>query len=181
MESVLISMTLYPLLVGFTPLSPKQCILKHRSATLNNTAWLQIMKKVIDALHHVHGLGIIHRDLKTDNVVFYCSDSLQPVIIDFGKSVYACSAKKFVLSEAKKVEYRQNHKHIAPDLIDGLVKPSPASDVYSFGRLFKNVICYFPLNVSELPSSVKHIVKLCLRYDHAERPTCESITKILIW
>ena len=55
---------------------------------------------------------------------------------------------------------------------------SPASDVYSFGRLFKNVI-YFPLNVSELPSSVKDIVKLCLRYNHAERPTCESINKIL--
>ena len=67
---------------------------------------------------------------------------------------------------------------IAPDLVDGLAKPSSASDVYSFGRLFKNVICYFPLNVSELNSSVKDMVKLCLRYDHAERPTCESIIKV---
>ena len=128
-------------------LTTKQCVLKHRYATL----------------HHVHGLGIIHRDLKTDNVVFYCHyDFLQPVIIDFGKSVYACSAKKFILTGEKKVEYRQNHKHIATDLVDGLVKPSPASDVYSFGQLFKNVICHFPLNVSELPSDIKDIVKLCL-------------------
>ena len=143
---------------------------------MDNTAWLQIMK-VIGALNHVHGLGIIHRDLKADdNVVFYCnSDFLQPVI-DFGKSVYACSAKKFMLTEAKKVEYRQNHKHIAPDLVDGLVKPSPASDVYSYGRLFKNDICYI---ISELPSSTKDIVKLSLRYNYAERPTCESIIKIL--
>ena len=112
--------------------------------------------------------------------MFYChSDYLQPVIIDFGKSVYTCSAKKFALTESKKVEYHQNHQHIAPDLIDGLVKPSPASDVYSFGRLFKNVICYFPLNVSELPSSVKDVVKLCLKYNRAERPTCVSIAKIL--
>ena len=85
-------------------LTSKQCILKHCYSTLNNTAWLQIMK-VIDALRYVHGLGIIHHDLKTDNIVFYCcSDFLQPVI-DFGKCVYACSAKKFMLSEAKKVEY----------------------------------------------------------------------------
>ena len=91
-------------------------------------------------------MGIVHCDFKSDNVVFYChSNLLRPVIIDFGKSVYARSATKFVLSDAKKAEYRQNHKHIAPDLIDGIATPSPASDVYSFGRLCKNVICYFPL------------------------------------
>ena len=90
---------------------------------------------------------------------YYNSDFLQPVI-DFGKCVYACSAKKLMLSEAKKVEYRQSHKHIAPDLVDGLVKPSPASDVYSYGRFFKNVICYCPLNISELPSSTKALFKV---------------------
>ena len=79
-----------------------------------------------------------------------------------------------MLAEAKKAEYRQNHKHIAPDLVDGLAKPSSASDVYSFCRLFNSVICYFPLNVSEFNCSVKDITKLCLRYDHAERPAFES-------
>ena len=57
--------------------------------------------------------------------------------------MHACSAKKFMLTEAKKVEYRQNLKHIAPDLVDGLIKPSPASDVCSYGRLFKNGIGYY--------------------------------------
>ena len=67
--------------------------------------------------------------------MFYCrSNTLQPVIIDFGKSEYTCSSKEFVLTDAKEAEYRQNHKHIAPDLVDGLARPSPASDVYSFGR-----------------------------------------------
>ena len=70
--------------------------------------------------------------------MFYCRSNA--VIIDFGKSEYTCSFKKFVLTDAKKAEYRQNHKHIAPDLVDRLARPSPASDVYSFGRLFKNVI-----------------------------------------
>ena len=80
--------------------------------------------------------------------------------------MYACSsAKNFMLTEAKKVEYRQNHKHIAPDLVAGLVKPSTASDVYSYRRLFKNGTCYYI--ISELPSSTKDIIKLCLRYNHA--------------
>ena len=56
-------------------LTSKQRVLKHHYATLDNTAWLQIMKKVIGALNHVHGLGIIHRDLKADNVVFYCNSN----------------------------------------------------------------------------------------------------------
>ena len=86
-------------------------------------------------------LGIVHRDFKSDNVVFYChSNLLRSVIIDFGKSVYARSATKFVLSDAK---HRLNHKHIAPDLIDGRSTPSPASDIYSYGRLCKNVIFRF--------------------------------------
>ena len=45
---------------GEQDLSPKQHILKYCYTTLNNTAWLQIMKKIIDGLHHLHGLGIVH-------------------------------------------------------------------------------------------------------------------------
>ena len=101
------------------------------------------MTKLAEALQYIHGLGIIHRDLKTDNVVFcYQSNALQPVLVDFGKSEYVSSSSKFTLTDAKKVEYHQNHKHIAPDLVDGFAKPSPASDIFSFGRLFKNVMLF---------------------------------------
>ena len=51
----------------------KQRIMKHRYATLDN---MQMMK-VIGALNQVHGLGIIHRDLKAD-VFHFNSDFLQP-------------------------------------------------------------------------------------------------------
>lgn len=112
-------------------------------------------------------------------VFCYQSNALQPVLVDFGKSEYVSSSRKFTLTDAKKVEYHQNHKHIAPDLVDGFAKPSPASDIFSFGRLFKNVICYFPLNVSEIHASVKDIVKLCLKYNYVERPTCIAVIEVL--
>ena len=86
---------------------------------------------------------IIHRDLKSNNIVLYRrGKDLKPVIIDFGKSVQVHKAMRYKLSEDEKQQYRQIHKHIAPDLIDGMCIPSPSSDMYSFGRIFKNIVCY---------------------------------------
>lgn len=161
-------------------LTPKQRVVKCYHTLLNLDAWLKIMTELASGLHHIHENNLIHRDLKTDNVVFYeKSQVLLPVIVDFGKCEYVTNSVKYSLTETEKEEYRKNHKHIAPDLVDGIAKPSSASDVYGYGRIFKNVICYFPLPLSELPVTVKNMVKLCLKYESASRPSCKEIIELL--
>lgn len=159
--------------------TPKQCVVKSYYATLNLGAWLKIMIKIAEGLHFIHEQGIIHRDLKTDNVVFYeHSKALQPVIVDFGKCEYISHSNSYLLADAEKEEYRKKHKHVAPDLVDGISKSSPASDVYSYGRIFKNIICYFPLKASEVPISVKNTVRMCLKYESVDRPSCRAIIEL---
>jgi dual specificity protein kinase YAK1 len=45
-----------------------------------------IMKQLLQALEFIHHLGIIHSDLKTDNVLLLDDDCQQIVLIDFGSA-----------------------------------------------------------------------------------------------
>ncbi|BAT51767.1 serine/threonine kinase [Nostoc sp. NIES-3756] len=44
---------------------------------------LQLIRSLLPVLEHIHGRGIIHRDISPDNIILRDSDS-KPVLIDFG-------------------------------------------------------------------------------------------------
>ena len=44
----------------------------------------QIMKGIIEGLTYMHRFGIMHRDIKLENIMFRSKDSLEVVIVDFG-------------------------------------------------------------------------------------------------
>ena len=48
--------------------------------------------------------------------------------------------RRYHLSENEKQQYQRDHTQIAPDLIDGVGDLSTSSDMYSYGRLIKNII-----------------------------------------
>ena len=54
-------------------------------------------------------------------------------MIDFGKCITTAAVKR--LPHEEQQEYHKKHAHIAPGIVSGPSKPSPASDVYSFGRM----------------------------------------------
>lgn len=126
--------------------------------------WLTIMKNLASALAFIHSKSIVHRDLKSDNVVLNKQgDSVQCVLIDFGKSNYVGNLQRYHLSDKEKEEYRCKHKQIAPDLVDGVAVVSTASDMYSYGRLLKNIIQYYPLSVDLISTPLKKAIKQCLK------------------
>jgi serine/threonine protein kinase len=45
------------------------------------------MSGSLRGLEYLHSLGIIHRDIKLQNIMLRSLDSFEPVIIDFGFSV----------------------------------------------------------------------------------------------
>lgn len=58
-----------------------------KKGTLDKPSWLGILKKIIEALDHMHKAGVVHNNVKSNNVVLEKPGKQRnPVIIDFGKA-----------------------------------------------------------------------------------------------
>lgn len=93
---------------------------------------LEIFIQVCDALTEAHALGIIHRDLKFDNIMVkrLRDRRLHVKILDFGVAKLLGSD----LNLTRGGQVPGTPGIIAPELVDGRA-PAPQSDLYSLGVL----------------------------------------------
>ena len=105
--------------------------------------WLQLVNDITEGLKHIHNHELVYRDLKADNIALYQQEScrIHAVIVDFGKCLPASSCTNYSLSVSQRQLYRESHRHISPDLVDRVAKPSKASNIYSLGRIMKQTVC----------------------------------------
>jgi serine/threonine protein kinase, bacterial len=92
---------------------------------------LELLHSLLPVLDYIHRLGVIHRDISPDNVMYRDRDKL-PVLIDFGcvKEIVATVVSRY--SNAK-IETRIGKKGYAPDEQMMRGKVSPSSDLYAVG------------------------------------------------
>lgn len=147
-------------------------LLKHLSAPpipLFPEQYKIILLGLMSAIKYFHDKNIIH-DIKSDNVVAESTPSgIKGVLIDLGKACDVSVAKKYKLSNEDKQNCAKNHPQIAPDLRDGHCSQSFASDMYSFGRILKEVDSL----VLKLPVLCP-FSKLCTSYLYSDRPVLQK-------
>jgi len=100
---------------------------------------LQIALQVAEALHHMHGVGIIHCDVKAENVFMYRTTAdtrqrMQLKMIDFGLSRPRTQHVKLA-----DVEVGGTPQYMSPELING-ESPQPSMDIYALGNLLYEVL-----------------------------------------
>jgi serine/threonine protein kinase len=146
---------------------------------------LRIMRQVANGLQGLHELGIIHRDLSTNNIMVGPNDRAKILDLGLARDV-----------EHMSVTWTQGNmvgtmKYMAPEVIDGQ-SPTTAADVFSFGvilyellagkhpfeaehfmSMFYNIVDrpHAPLadGGTDLPPGVVALVDECLTKDPAER------------
>ena len=92
---------------------------------------IELLHDLLPVLAYIHQLGVIHRDISPDNIIYRDRDQL-PVLIDFG-GVKQIATTIVAQYSTVKISTRIGKQGYAPDeqMIRG--KVSPASDLYSLG------------------------------------------------
>jgi serine/threonine-protein kinase len=112
--------------------------LVERSTKLDPKRALELTLPIVDALARAHELGIVHRDIKPDNV-FLSVDAhgrVVPKLLDFGiAKVRDAGGRGTTTGSILGTPY-----YMSPEQVRGAAELGPASDVWSMGVLLYEVL-----------------------------------------
>lgn len=154
----------------------------HRQRRLKVHTALEIGLQVAEALHYMHVQGVIHCDVKAENV-FLCraqSDSKRRIavkLIDFGLSRLRATGVSLAASQVGGTP-----QYMAPELIQGAV-PQPSMDIYALGvLLFEMIAGVVPFDgASRLDILRAHITETPSLHEHLlEDPLHGRIEEIIL-
>jgi eukaryotic-like serine/threonine-protein kinase len=102
---------------------------------LRGAAWQQIvplLREVAEILEHVHSRGVVHRDIKTGNVMFTTDGAVR--LADFGTSARTGSAAALAVGSP----YSSSPQQLAGE------SAVIADDIYGLGALAYELLCSYP-------------------------------------
>lgn len=130
---------------------------------------LGLLAEVARGAHHAHVNGILHRDLKPDNIMVVSEQGrVQPKIIDFGVAVAWLAERHDGFNATRLAERVGTPNYMSPEQREGRLDLDPRSDVYALGVLLLQVLVD-PVG-EELPSLSSH------RYDGLLQGKADSLT-----
>jgi serine/threonine protein kinase len=90
---------------------------------------VQFLRDLLPTIEYIHSMGVIHRDISPDNIMYRYSDRL-PVPIDFGcvKEIAVSAVSRY---STAKIATRIGKQGYSPDEQTIRGKVSPASDLYA--------------------------------------------------
>ncbi|MFO0592334.1 MAG: protein kinase [Polyangiaceae bacterium] len=127
---------------------------------LSLDAKVEIMRKVAEAMHAAHRLGVIHRDIKTANIMLESNDEggFRPYLMDFGLAHVSDAPGN---SRVGLVEGTPSY--MSPEQAQGQTgKLDRRTDVYSMGA------CLYELLADRVPFAGSHVLDVIMKVIHEE-------------
>ena len=135
-------------------------VIRDRAPLLNLEA-VDTMKQLTSAVAEAHKRGIIHRDIKPQNVIVKSDGSLK--ILDFGIATAKGSAQ---LTQANNV--MGSVHYLAPELAKG-EPASPQSDIYALG------IVFYEMLTGDVPFKADQAVQIALQHMREPMPSVRKV------
>eukprot|EP00794_Sanderia_malayensis_P008685 gene8685-9620_t len=145
-------------------------LLRKNPCYFSSNEWLNIFQTLSSTLLHVHNAGLLHNDIKSDNVVFVRKETKRwlPVLIDYSES---CR-----IEAATPRPYRNHHDYLDQSVLAGDA-PSVESDVFSFCMLIKKVVQY--TNIDD--QTKKFLLGIARQgTESANRPNSKELSEMLL-
>ena len=120
---------------------------------------LEIAIGICEGLEAAHQMGIIHRDIKPDNVLF--DDSGRPKLVDFGLA-------RLASAPTRTIGFSGTPFYVSPEQAEG-GEVTGRSDIYSFGVLL------FEMFTGRLPFLADNLVRLAMMHANEQPPTPRSV------
>jgi tetratricopeptide (TPR) repeat protein/tRNA A-37 threonylcarbamoyl transferase component Bud32 len=119
------------LVMELVPGEPLSKILAEK--TLDRRRLLRLLEKVARGIHHAHEKGVIHRDLKPDNILV---SGEEPKVADFGLAHLVESSPALTRSGA----VLGTPMYMAPEQVEGGREVSARTDVHALGALLYEIL-----------------------------------------
>jgi serine/threonine protein kinase len=160
--------------------------LKEQGDAVQATQVITLMQKICDGLQAMHAQGIIHRDIKPDNIMFATDidNNLQPYMVDFGLANIDKGFKHTQGQAQGQTGVEGTPPFMSPEQWQNALLDY-RSDVYSFGatlyQLLTGLTPHAACNNTHppeqfdnsqwlcLPSDIRAIIHKCMQHEREKR------------
>jgi hypothetical protein len=114
---------------------------------------LSVALPVLEALDHAHAAGIVHRDIKPDNIIIEAVTG-RPLLVDFGISKRVNEVNETNLPEAHDGVIFGTPLYMSPEQALGQHDVDARTDIYAMGALLYHMVVGAPPFTGETPHDI---------------------------